>query len=38
MIPAPWLWTVEVGMRVALHTETQPRDERWWQGMWERGR
>ena len=27
------LWAVEVGFRAALHTETHPRDLRWFRGL-----
>lgn len=29
-------WTIEVGLRAALWTETRPRDERWWRNLAER--
>ena len=28
------LWTIEVGSRAALRTETMQRDMRWWYGLW----
>ena len=27
-------WLLEVGFRAALHSESQPRDMRWWWGLW----
>jgi hypothetical protein len=31
-----WLWRVEVGFRAALHTETRPRDLRWFRLQFDR--
>jgi hypothetical protein len=33
MIHDDVLWTIEVGIRAALHTETRARDLRWFRGL-----
>lgn len=30
------VWQLEVGFRAALHTQTLPRDMRWWRGLVEK--
>ena len=34
MFPEVGLWSVEVGFRAALATETRSRDLRWFTGLW----